>query len=220
MRRRESLHWPGIDWSTKPSPVEWHTVSGQQDTVLIVASGPSLAGFDFDQLRGKGFIIAVNGAADYVPFADAWITVDTLRLEQRLPPIEPRYIAAPIWFGQPQALFCDRKMPAVECRYLKRVESFTEDPRELAGGNSALGALNLAHHLKAKRVVLFGVDGHSFDSYFYGYRRRFAKQDQTLRKLPQMFAAVKTDMDVLNASPTSAVDCFPRMTPTEALSRL
>lgn len=213
----------------------FHSVSESHPTVLIVASGPSLRGFDLSRLQGKGFILAVNGAAHHVK-ADAWVTVDTLGLQQRvrrqinsLADIFgfPRYVAIPDDFGRPDARCpCDRCRPPIECLYLRRVPHFSDNPSELCGLNSALGALNLAKHFQAKRIVLFGVDGRNIGEYFYGRRKRhFAKQDEMLRKLPELFADVKNcemlkNCEIINASPESAIDCFPRMSPSEALMRL
>jgi len=206
-------------------PVDWHTVIEQRDAVLIVASGPSLRGFDFEQLRGKGFTIAINDAVKFAPFADAWFTVDTFQLSRRLPQEfeGTRYVAAPPEFGTSTArCACDREvLPG--CSYLRRVQYFSEDPSEICGWNSALGALNFAYHMKAKRIVLFGVDANNLDSYFYGKRRAWAKQDSVMRSLPRLFKACADKFagrEVINASPASAVMCFPRTAPGEALKRL
>lgn len=211
------------------SLIPFHTVTSRADTVLIVASGPSLRGFDLARLHGKGYIIAVNNAVRFVK-ADAWITVDTLSIAARLNAVERftdvrvRYAAVPEEFGRTDARCpCDRVMPRQQCNYLHRTQAFSEKPDAICGDNSALGALNLAYHLKAERIVLFGVDGNSLEYYFYGKRQAFKSQNLKLLRLPEMFAAAAphfTECKVVNASADSAVTCFERASPEEALRRL
>jgi len=211
-------------------PVRWSSVDDRQETVLIVASGPSLKGFDFDALHNKGYVIAVNGAGRFMPWADLWLTVDTLQLQSRVPrPFAGKLVAAvPADFGTATARCpCDRIVPNAPLHYLKRVNApgLSEYSCQIRGLNSAYGALNYAYHLRAKRVVLFGVDGNDPGSYFYGMRRAWAKQNATLMHLPQLFESALPQLrarkiEVLNASSKSAVDCFDRVAPQEALRHL
>jgi len=43
---------------------------------FIIGGGPSLKGFDFESLRGKGRVIAINRAYEHVPFADVHFFMD------------------------------------------------------------------------------------------------------------------------------------------------
>ncbi len=199
----------------------WARVSGQASTVLIVASGPSLRRFPFGRLAGKGFVIAVNDAWRFVPFANAWVTIDTVRMTQRFPLVfrGEKYAAVPADYGQLEARFaCDRiaDIPAgLHC--LRRRDAFglSEDPEELSGINSAFGALNFAYHLRPRRIVLFGIDGNGINYYFYGRRRGSPKADELFKQLPDLFASAATQLknrniEVINASPQSALTCFPK----------
>jgi hypothetical protein len=210
--------------------VDWARVEGSAETVIIVASGPSLRAFPFYRLRGRGFVIAVNNAARAVPFANAWVTVDTMRLGDRIPARfdGTRYIAAPEEFGSPDARCpCDRHIPDFDVKYLRRIDQPTlaEDPTVLHGLNSAFGALNFAYHLRPRRIVMFGVDANRFEAYFYGHRQATRKQNRVIQDMPDVFASAVPQLEaagieVLNASAASSVRCFPRMDSQTALNRL
>jgi hypothetical protein len=55
-------------WSTAP---DWWG-----ETVLILAGGPSLRGFDAHAVRGRGRVIAIKESALLAPFADVLMFVD------------------------------------------------------------------------------------------------------------------------------------------------
>jgi len=209
-------------------PVRWSEVSAHAETVIIVASGPSLIRFPFTRLRDKGFVIAVNDAHKAVPWAHAWVTVDTIKMNTRFPKIfnGQTYAAVPADFGQVDAKFsCDRFPPPPGLQCLLRVDQdgLDEDPKRLSGINSAFGALNFAYHMRPKRIVLFGVDAKYLNLYFYGLRRQTSQiAEERLRRLPELFASAVPQLtdrgiSVINASFASAVRCFPRMRPLEAL---
>lgn len=209
----------------------WASVSGQADTVLIIASGPSLIRFPFHKLSGKGFTIAVNDAYRFVPWANVWITVDTLAMLRRFPYgfQGETYAAVPADYGQLEAQYdCDRITDIPDgLRCLRRRNAFglSEDPAEISGINSAFGALNFAYHLNPKRIVLFGIDGLRTGFYFYGRRRGSPKSDEVLRSIPALFASAvdqlkSRNIEVINASLQSAVTCFPKQRFPELLKSL
>ena len=90
-------------------------------------------------------------------------------------------------------------------------------PDRLHTGNSAWGALGLAFLLESKKVVLCGVDG---------TREKYAhmdyKPESSFHHLPGLFASAVPQlaarkMQVVNGSPQSIVDCFPRVSPMSAI---
>lgn len=195
---------------------------------IVVGTGASLAGFDFNRLRGLGYILAVKESWRDLPFADAvfgldipwmnWAARDLAALSARM----PVYLAVPDQDLDHQ--------PIAGPTYLKRTgrcDAFSESPDTIeAGGNSGFGALNLAFLKRAKRIVLFGYDfggGHYCEDryvtrpkdhnarYMPGWAGNFR------HILPQLAAAGVT---VLNASPSSAIDAFPKVTIDEAVEYL
>lgn len=96
------------------------------------------------------------------------------------------------------------------------VGGLSEDPGAVHTGNSGFGALGLAYLMRARRVVLLGIDGR-------GHRRWDGTENQSLDHLPDLFAGAVEQLkargvEVVNGCPTSAVTCFPKMSAEEALA--
>lgn len=209
----------------------------KNDTVIIVGGGRSLTDFDFNRLRNLGYIIAVNDSGKIVTFADAWFTLDPWGLNgPQLPPTSFRgllYAAVPDDFGTPKAYYDNHRvaMTNMRIRYLHRLvpansisvsssdryrAGLSEDDGCINTGNSGYGALNLAYHLRPKRVLLLGIDGD------IGYYYTKTTQNRRLTNLPEMFASAKPQLEkngieVINGSINSAVTAFPRMSIDDAL---
>jgi hypothetical protein len=221
----------GIKWSKIDS-------SRNLDDVIIVCTGPSLKNFDFNSLRNKGYIIAVNDAAKFLPFANAWFTLDPWGLTTTQVPKSfsgELFAAVPEDYGtQNAASVAHRIVPSKKVNYLHRVSFHTdertkahdyltwglnEDPSCINTGNSGFGALNLAYHMNAKRVFLFGIDASK--GYFFDER----KGTRALDHLPPIFRSAmpqlaKRNIEVINASPNSRVDCFQRCSLPVAIKML
>lgn len=218
--------------------VRWSKVKITADDVIIVCTGPSLKNFDFNNLHNKGHIIAVNDAAQYVPFANSWFTVDPWGLNSGQIPRDfagTRWAAVPEDYGTERAYANNhRMMPPRNVNYLHRIPVHTdgsmqfsdylsyglnEDPSCIHTGNSGFGALGLAYHMKPKRIFLFGIDASR------GYFFNEGKSTRTLDHLPALFRSTlpqleERGIEVINASPASRIDCFPRYTLNAALTKL
>lgn len=216
------------------------TRSDAQDTVIIVASGPSLTGFNFERIRGKGHIIAVNGSGNSVPFGDSWFTLDPWGIGpkgQQLPTkfAGRLYAAVPEDFATPNAQAANhRVMSNPEITYLHRLRQhnhvgvssetaykigLSEDSSCISTGNSGYGALNLAYHLRPKKIILLGIDGS------IGYHYTKSSTNRPLTYLPQMFESTVEQMqragiEVINGSLNSAITCYPRMSVDDALKEI
>jgi hypothetical protein len=213
------------------APVTWGSVTARSDNVIIIGSGPSLSNFDFDlvaQAQQLGaYVIAVNGSVASVPFADAWFTLDPHNLADRIKPIKGNcwYAAIPDSFGTRfSPIESHKPTPPPMVTYLHRLVGnghfaakfgLSEDTSAIYTGNSAYGALGVAYHMRAKRVVLLGVDGST--GYYYS-----KDQNGDLSHLPQLFASAlpqlqTRSMVVINGSPASAITCFERFHPQDAV---
>jgi len=208
------------DWSDKP--------------LAIVGTGPSLKDIDFRRFHIPGIrVLAVKEAVWEMPFADAvfaldrrWICrqADKLRHECRA-----EIFLAPTGQEYEFPLEC----PLIErAKYLRlsRFEGLSDDPAVIqSGGNSGFGAVNLAYLKGAKRIVLFGFDyteqgGHHYklENYYWysaGQNARYWKNwgDNFNACLPQL---KRSGVEVLNASPISTVDAFPKVTIEQGLEYL
>lgn len=87
----------------------------------------------------------------------------------------------------------------------------------MGGGNSGYGALNLAYLKGSRRIILLGYDFcHSATHWHEGYAWQGKSNDsmyrkwatQFIRALPQLH---KHGVQVLNASPDSAITAFPKV---------
>ena len=121
------------------------------DRAIIVASGPSAAGF---RPPVGAFVIAVNGAIDWLDRADAWFTLDPSTLNMRRMRYQRRgvsyYAAVPAWKRLPDRVHRFARISA---------PGLSDDPTVIHSGNSAFGAVGLAYHMGARKVMLVGVDG-------------------------------------------------------------
>lgn len=170
--------------------------------MIIVASGPSAAGFapppDIKT-------IVVNGVIQWISRADYWFTLDgtTKNLRHcRQPRRGVHYVAA---------LPDKYHLPAHVAR-LQRVTSdggLSEIPGVIHSGNSAFGALGLAYHLGAKKVILVGVDGTD-------ERRVEGGRSGNLSHLPALFQSASGQIEMVNCGKLDA-PLIPKMTMKDAL---
>lgn len=199
--------------------------------IAILADGPSacpLRHIDARDLEGV-YVIAVNGAIEWAPRADALFSLDPDRriyeLASRRRPGVDYFMAVPDDYGRRGAACRDHRVRRLRhVIYLRRLAGdgplssrpgLTDDPTAIHTGNSAFGALGLAKHLcdGAGRVALFGVDG---------TRRRISGGHcQSLGHLPWLFSTVsEPGMEIVNGSIGSFVTAFPRMGALDALAWL
>ena len=144
-----------------------------KDTVIIVASGPSIKDVDLSKLRhADATIIAVNNSAKFLPWADYVFTLDTVHLRDLydLPDFKGQRVAAvPKGYGTPKAeKECDRHEARKDTLYVERVPFDLEDQEGIMTGCSGFGAMQLAYKAGAKRVFVLGCDHTQQGDYFYG----------------------------------------------------
>jgi hypothetical protein len=208
--------------------------------VAVIASGPSLAGVEL-AFPASVTRIGVGAAAEHAEI-DAWFTLDPSPVNRRR--MRERsdgvvyYAAVPDDYGTPAAACADHRAPAEpEVIFLQRVTGdghgrfktkagLSPSADAIHTGNSAWGALQLAVHMiraagdaDIGKIALFGVDGGN-DGYAWGGGR-----PRNLEVMPKLFASAVPDLKrlgiaVMNASPTSTVTCFPRVSPGEAMAWL
>lgn len=192
----------------------------------VVGSGKSVSGFNLSKLQREDvFVIAINDSGKYVPFADAWFTLDPWGLHgPQLP--GPRfkgqlYAGVPEDYGTPAAKARNHRIDApTDIHYLKRThaEGLSEKLDTIHTGNSGFGAVNLAFLLGAKHILMLGIDGDR--GYFYDPR----KITRELKHLPGMFEKCLPQikdhgLKIFNGSPQSKITCFTRYEPDYAFER-
>ena len=205
-----------------PSTVRYSTVpklfSGE--TIYIIGGGPSLKNFDFRTLISKK-TIAINKAIIYHPTADVLYWTDG------------RFYT---WFKNEVDSYKGLKFALKPgSQYTKDIQvlrkgkphGLEEDPEVLSHGfNSGHAAINLAYHLGAARIILLGFDmiNDGVHTHFHdGYPTRSAGnkiyQDKFLPGFKQLNSEIKNKgIEILNASPHSKLNVFPKITLEQALS--
>ena len=181
------------------------------ETVVILASGPSLTVEDADYCRGKARVIAVKDAIRLTPFADCLYGCDAnfwvghhgfptfSGLKYSIDPVAAAQAGVPLLRNTGET-------------------GLELDPSGLRTGmNSTYQAVNLAVHLGVRRMLLLGVDmGHSPHSakYFYGDRPRGQRPSpfHAFMLKFQTIAGPLQDLgiEVINCSRQTALACFPR----------
>lgn len=189
-------------------------------TVVILASGPSMTRSDADYCKGKARVITVNTTWKLAPWADVHYSSDhdwwALHLEEMR-----QQCSGAFWTGYPFGHIAD---DVSVCPYDKAMRGLSKIPGRIAwGGNSGYCAIGLAHQFGAKKIVLLGYDqkdngqghwhGHHPDSIRKGFNwpmwhKRFAELSADARRV---------GLEIINCSRDSALKCFPRKTLEEVI---
>lgn len=198
----------------------------RRQSVLIVADGPSAAVMRSLYVPQEIYVIGVNGAANWLPRVDAFFTLDPAprqrwMMRNQRPGV--RYFAAvPPHYG---SVFVRGNMRGPRERnvtFLHRVTGngpessapgMNPDPESVNTGNSAWGALGVAHHMKAMKIALVGVDANDRPRVSGG-------RPGDLAHLPWLFGTYDGPAEIRNGSPDSAIECFPKASAHEVVQWL
>jgi hypothetical protein len=195
--------------------------------VIVVGSGPSLKGFDFNRLKGLGYILAVKGALWDLPFADAAIGIDRTWMQAEAERIEAAAQTMPVFLTVKPEEYAQhqRRMPSAQFIELVRRGNCFQKTRVECGSTSGFAALNLAFIKGARVMVLFGFDyndgGGHYDS--NAYRHKLESINARLwPKWAKYFDGLIPDVEssgltIINASPDSTITAFQKMTHEQAL---
>lgn len=196
--------------------------------VAILGGGPSLTREQIDICRDTTTTIVINSSvyaapwADLLYFCDAkwyrWneaavrdfrgmrVTLENEKLRDELPD-----------------LVCMRNDSKGSS---ERREGFCSDPSGLrTGGNSGYQALHLAVHMGARRILLLGYDmrpGPGGRMHHYPEHPTPTNPDAVRFWAPRFRSLIeplaRLGVEVLNCTPGSLIDCFPRVDLLEALT--
>jgi hypothetical protein len=146
------------------------------DICYVIASGPSLIGFDFDALP-DGFRIGANRSA-WLAKCDALCTVDRnfhMREQERI-----KTFGANAHVSLPDSN--NTRIPGVTYwHHARGLDGLAFSAQTLAGSNSGFGSLNLAVQLGYTDIALLGFDlkWDGTRSHFHeGYGQKFSVDRQ------------------------------------------
>ena len=192
----------------------------KNETVYLIGGGTSLKSFKWNSLNGKR-TIAINKAFFTYPLADALYWTDG-----RIYAWYKREINK---FNGLKFTIRPRNDYEGEIKVLRKGNTLgLEEARDrLAhGNNSGYAAINLAYLLGAKRIILLGYDmkndgksGHFHDGYPFPTTGDKVYKTQFIPSFDSLAVALKErKIEVYNASPISALKCFPIITHEKALN--
>lgn len=192
------------------------------ETVVCIASGPSLTKEDVEHVKGKARVIVVNDNHRLAPWADVLYSSDQH------------------WYrhykGVPEFKQCKfgiqplRPKPEWGISVLRNTgdRGIELSPSGLkTGRNSGAAAVNLAVHFGAARIVLLGYDmgrcGKQLGRHWFGEHPRAIRQGAPYHTFIGMFATMveplkKLGVDVINCSRETNLQCFPRRPLREVLA--
>jgi hypothetical protein len=203
-----------------PIPRRWPGAS-----VIVAATGPSLTPEVAQACRVPDWhVIAVNDAHRLLPWADVLYACDG--------PWWAKHNGVHEFAGERWSSHDDgtNDKSGLAARYALRLvqgaggETFSRDPAVLNyGNNSGFQAIGLAVLFGASRIVLVGFDMQERD----GRRHFFGDHPAPLRNTCDYRAWVRIfhnaarhlgpDVGIVNATPDSAITCWPRMTIAQAI---
>lgn len=191
--------------------------------VLVMGSGPSLTQADVDLARGYAdATVAVNDSYKLAPDATVLYAADE-RWWGWHKGVQGAHtvgkVEYPAFTGQLRyALAKTRWYPHVQVLRRGPQSGLTLDPTKVALGlNGVYQSINLAVHLGATLIVLLGLDMHG--AHFFGHHpnRSTPPFSICIQRFQTMVEPLKTaGVTVLNCTPKSAVDAFPRVSLAEA----
>lgn len=167
------------------------------DSCVIVAGGPSLANFDWQQLKYRD-VIAINNAAFRLPYAKYvyFANLDWFeRFRNELRAHAGQVIAGSLDPGVPWV----RHMPFTEYEGLRG-----------GGGNSGYAAIGLAVELGYRRIYLLGYDlKRPGENFHRDHTWTSHKPDEWIPMFDRLAPLLAAQgIEVINCGPDSALTCF------------
>lgn len=180
------------------------------ETVVCIASGPSLTREDVEAVRGKARVIVVNNSYQLAPWADVLYGCDARWWKW--------HNGAPEFHGMKFALTGDAaKWPGVKVLGRGSSQGLSLDPAKVClGGNSGYQAINVAVLMGAVRIVLLGYDmkvGERGKQHWHAdHPMKMRSPYTTFQRAYQTMVKPLTQagVEVVNCSRETALTCFAR----------
>lgn len=204
----------------EPESDKWDGLQWPGETVFIFASGPSLTAEQCEAVRDRGRTIAINTTFRLAPWADVLYACDGLWWDQYIEEVRESFK------GQLWTLDAEAKRKHGVNRIESRPAPGLGKQKGVIhqGQNSGYQAINLAYQARAKRIILLGFDMKSQGKkkHWHGdhpgrlnHPLPYATWIKAFEKLAADLKAEK--VEVLNATPGSALTCFPQVSLDECL---
>jgi len=187
------------------------------ETVVCIASGPSLTQLDVDYVRGKARVIVVNDNYRRAPWADLLYACDSEWWDHNNPEFTGLKVTQSKAAAQRHACM---HVPGAEGKGLS-----TDPARINWNSNSGSQALNVAYHCASRRVLLLGYDfeaGPKGISHWFGEHPKEIRRTLPYRQFLWKFShiakqAPRIGLEIINCSRRTAIRGVQRILITEAL---
>lgn len=177
------------------------------ECVHIIGGGPSIADLNTKDLKGR--IIAVNNSGlDKCPTADVLFVMDRRWFDWNAGRL---YLNRSRWRVVRQMPRGPLPWPVEEVKHDKGA-ALSESWGTLAGASGGAMAINLAWLMGAARIVLHGFEmkpGHYHADHKVGTPEHLYR-DVFIPSFERMAEALRGRCEVVNATPGSALTCFPQ----------
>ena len=194
------------------------------ETIVVLATGPSLTSADVEYCRGRARIIAINDAYRLAPFADALYACDVKwwKWHEGV----PSFAGAKWSLDHSQWHGYRVKYPDVQLLRNTGPNGLEHAPTGLRNGrNSGYQAINLAVHYGAARIVLLGYDmqahakkgSHFFGEHPNGQRSPYGSFRQVFQTLVKPLK--KINVEIVNCTRRTVLTAFPTGDLHEVLSQ-
>lgn len=203
-------------------PPDWFPDWTNQ-TVVIVASGPSATSVDLSIARRRARFIAINSSWKIAPWADVLYGCDAIWWEENkgVPEFHGRKISQDVRAAQ-----VSPDIKRVRCDRTCEVIKFSPRGEIGWGGNSGFHAINLAAQFGVRKIILVGYDMHLRNGLHWHGAHGGRCSNPTEPNVPRWRRVVDDAYDVLrgvgirgfNCSPDSALAAWPKCSLFEALN--
>lgn len=187
------------------------------ETCFIICGGSSLAGFDFDRMKGRK-VIAINSSVFSAPFADVLFFCDARWWSWNNKRLAREYSGLAITSSELNA-------PGVH-RMQKKIPppAIVQDRTALSLQKTSLsGALNLAVHFGCARIVILGADMQAIDGKSHHHEPHPIPQvvgcwDRQMAELKHSIKPLADrGIEVINTSLGSRISWWPKRSIDEVL---
>jgi hypothetical protein len=191
------------------------------DDIYIIGGGPSVAETNLDLIKDK-FVIGTNAAFRLGSWVDVCFFLDCRFYKWSQDDLEkwPNRIitTCPTLKGHPKIEVYKKCTVCGICHH----KGYLAVPDQ--GKNAGATAIDLAIRMRAKRIILIGYDmkvkqgRHNYHNYHNHtprddvYNRFFVHFKKIKEELPK-------DIEIINATPDSALTLFPKLSLKEALQK-
>lgn len=192
---------------------------------FILGGGSSLRGFDAEILRGRGRVIGIKEAGlTMAPWCDVLYWADKFWCDgdSKHPANGPRLHLHKGKFKITRGPVSNAKGHDVKVLISDQKMGLSADPTKLGGVCSGGNSINLAYLFGCDPIVLLGFDmkGDNWDGRPRRAQKDKAYEQRFMPAIARMAAPLQQHgVTVLNATPGSALGCFPKITLEEVLAR-